>query len=139
MWINGTESIRSARWSRVVVLIQRPGEVVSKDELMQAVWGDAFADEANLSQSIFVLRKALWERASDICSRCEQPSVLRVLDALVSSLTRGHLDLSVTRVSAPQLADLLNAEMKPALGHVCVVIQIPVCFHDSTWRMGLIP
>lgn len=49
----------------LLVLIQRPGEVVSKDELMQAVWGDAFVEEANLSQSIFVLRRALGERASE--------------------------------------------------------------------------
>ena len=49
----------------LLVLIQRQGEVVSKDELMQAVWGDAFVEESNLSQSIFVLRKALGERASE--------------------------------------------------------------------------
>lgn len=49
----------------LLVLVQRPGEVVSKDELMRAVWGDAFVEESNLSQSIFVLRKALGERASE--------------------------------------------------------------------------
>lgn len=49
----------------LLVLIQRQGEVVSKDQLMQAVWGDAFVEESNLSQSIFVLRKALGERASE--------------------------------------------------------------------------
>lgn len=49
----------------LLVLIHHQGEVVSKDELMQAVWGDAFVEESNLSQSIFVLRKALGERASE--------------------------------------------------------------------------
>jgi len=49
----------------LLVLIQRAGEVVAKDELMQAVWGDAFVEESNLTQSIFVLRKALGERASE--------------------------------------------------------------------------
>jgi len=32
---------------------------------MQAVWGDAFVEEANLTQSIFVLRRTLGERAAE--------------------------------------------------------------------------
>src|SRR5215467_5601 len=49
----------------LLVLIHRRGEVVSKDELMQAVWRDTFVEESNLSQSVFVLRRALGERASE--------------------------------------------------------------------------
>ena len=48
-----------------MVLVQRRGEVVSKDELMKAVWPDAFVEEANLSQNVFVLRKALGERPKE--------------------------------------------------------------------------
>ena len=43
----------------LLLLIQREGEVVSKDDLMKAVWPDAFVEEGNLSQTIHVLRKAL--------------------------------------------------------------------------------
>jgi len=49
----------------LIVLVQHGGEVVSKDELMKAVWPDAFVEESNLSQNIFVLRKALGERAQE--------------------------------------------------------------------------
>jgi DNA-binding winged helix-turn-helix (wHTH) protein/Flp pilus assembly protein TadD len=49
----------------LIVLVQHRGEVVSKDELMRAVWPDAFVEEANLSQNVFVLRKALGERAQE--------------------------------------------------------------------------
>jgi DNA-binding winged helix-turn-helix (wHTH) protein/Tfp pilus assembly protein PilF len=49
----------------LIVLVQHRGEVVSKDELMKAVWPDAFVEEANLSQNVFVLRKALGERAQE--------------------------------------------------------------------------
>jgi DNA-binding winged helix-turn-helix (wHTH) protein len=49
----------------LVALIQRRGEVVSKDDLMKAVWPDSFVEEANLSQNIFILRKALGETAQD--------------------------------------------------------------------------
>jgi DNA-binding winged helix-turn-helix (wHTH) protein len=49
----------------LIVLVRRFGEVVSKDELMKLVWPDAFVEEANLSQNIFVLRKALGERPKE--------------------------------------------------------------------------
>jgi DNA-binding winged helix-turn-helix (wHTH) protein/Tol biopolymer transport system component len=47
----------------LLVLIARPG-VVTKDELMHAVWGDAFVEESNLTQSVFLLRKALTDTVS---------------------------------------------------------------------------
>src|SRR5205823_288211 len=45
----------------LLLLIQRSGEVVSKDELMQTVWPDSFVEESNLTQTVFMLRKALGE------------------------------------------------------------------------------
>ena len=45
----------------LIALIERPGEVVSKDELMARVWQDSFVEEANLSQNIYLLRKTLGE------------------------------------------------------------------------------
>lgn len=41
------------------VLVQNSEHMVSKDDLMKAVWPDTFVEEANLSQHIFVLRKTL--------------------------------------------------------------------------------
>ena len=49
----------------LIVLVRHAGKVVSKDELMKLVWPDAFVEEANLSQNIFVLRKALGERPKE--------------------------------------------------------------------------
>ena len=43
------------------LLIQSGGKVVTKDELMKAVWPDRFVEESNLTQTIFMLRKALGE------------------------------------------------------------------------------
>jgi TolB-like protein/DNA-binding winged helix-turn-helix (wHTH) protein len=40
-------------------LIQNPNRLVSKDELLQAVWGDTLVEEGNLTQYISHLRKAL--------------------------------------------------------------------------------
>ena len=41
------------------VLVERRGEVVTKEELIQAVWSDAFITEATLTQNIYTLRKVL--------------------------------------------------------------------------------
>jgi TolB-like protein/Flp pilus assembly protein TadD len=40
-------------------LVERAGEVVSKEDLLQSVWPDTHVEESNLAQSISVLRKAL--------------------------------------------------------------------------------
>ncbi|MEO8680597.1 MAG: tetratricopeptide repeat protein [Vicinamibacterales bacterium] len=48
----------------LVALIERRDRVVDKAELMQIVWPDSFVEEANLSQTIFVLRKTLGDEAS---------------------------------------------------------------------------
>src|SRR5215813_3450077 len=49
----------------LLVLIRRNTEVVTKDDLMKAVWPDTFVEEANLSRNIFMLRKALGESPQD--------------------------------------------------------------------------
>jgi len=49
----------------LLVLLQHPGEVVLKDDLMKSLWPDSFVEESNLSQNIFVLRKALGDKGGD--------------------------------------------------------------------------
>src|SRR5579864_7476216 len=49
----------------LLTLIRNSREIVSKDELMKAVWPDAFVEENNLSQNIFMLRKALGDVSGD--------------------------------------------------------------------------
>jgi len=43
----------------LLTLVERRDRVVDKSELMKLVWPDSFVEEANLSQTIFVLRKTL--------------------------------------------------------------------------------
>ena len=43
----------------LLVLVEHRGEVVDKDDLMQRLWPDSFVEEANLTQNIYMLRKAL--------------------------------------------------------------------------------
>ncbi len=41
------------------ILVKRNGSVISKKELMETLWPDAFVEESNLSQNIYTIRKAL--------------------------------------------------------------------------------
>lgn len=47
----------------LLVLAQRSGQVVLKDELLGLLWPDTFVEESNLGQHVFQLRKALGEQA----------------------------------------------------------------------------
>lgn len=47
------------------VLIQNRGKVMSKDELLAALWPDTIVEEANLTQSISTLRKILGDSPKD--------------------------------------------------------------------------
>ena len=43
----------------LLLLIGSRGDVVEKDDLMKSLWPDSFVEEANLTQNIYTLRKAL--------------------------------------------------------------------------------
>ena len=59
----GTETVALTpkAFEILLLLIQHSGEIVSKDEIMRAVWPDSFVEESNLTQTVFMLRKALGE------------------------------------------------------------------------------
>jgi serine/threonine-protein kinase len=43
----------------LAALLEQPGQVVPKEELLRRVWPDTFVEEANLSVNVSILRKAL--------------------------------------------------------------------------------
>ena len=49
----------------LLVLVRNSDRVVMKEELLNAVWADTFVQESNLTQNIFVLRKALGDDNGD--------------------------------------------------------------------------
>ena len=60
LYKNGTTvSLKPKVVETLVALIERCGEVISKDELMKRLWPDSFVEESNLSQNIYLLRKML--------------------------------------------------------------------------------
>lgn len=53
--------IKSKAFETLLFLVQRPGEIVSKSELLNTVWADTFVEENNLTQQISTLRKKFRE------------------------------------------------------------------------------
>jgi TolB-like protein/DNA-binding winged helix-turn-helix (wHTH) protein/Tfp pilus assembly protein PilF len=49
----------------LIFLVQNPNRLVTKEELLQAVWGNTFVEEGNLTQYISHLRKALGDNSED--------------------------------------------------------------------------
>ena len=43
----------------LVVLVERSGHLVEKDELMKTLWPDSFVEESNLTNNVWALRKTL--------------------------------------------------------------------------------
>ncbi len=54
-------SLTPKAFDTLAALLQHPGEVLTKEDLLARVWPDAFVEEAILSQNIYTLRKALQE------------------------------------------------------------------------------
>src|SRR5436190_21936806 len=56
-------SLSPKAFELLLLLVQSDGKILRKDELMQALWPDSFVQESNLTQTVFMLRKALGETA----------------------------------------------------------------------------
>ena len=55
--------LTSKAFDTLVLLIANRDRVVTKDELLRSVWPDVTVEDGNLTQQIFLLRKALGESA----------------------------------------------------------------------------
>jgi eukaryotic-like serine/threonine-protein kinase len=61
----GIVALNRRAFDVLLYLVQNPGKVVSRDELLKNVWPDTFVDENSLAQSISVLRRAIDEKPGD--------------------------------------------------------------------------
>src|ERR1700733_3019086 len=58
-------SLTPKAFDLLLFLVQKPNRLVTKDELLQAVWGDTFVEEGNLTPFNSHLRKALGDNSED--------------------------------------------------------------------------
>jgi TolB-like protein/DNA-binding winged helix-turn-helix (wHTH) protein/cytochrome c-type biogenesis protein CcmH/NrfG len=62
---DSTLSLTPKAFDVLLFLVQNPNRLVTKEELLQAVWGHTFVEEGNLTQYISHLRKALGDNSED--------------------------------------------------------------------------
>ena len=54
-------SLRGKVFDTLLVLVEHAGHLVTKQELLDAVWPEATVEENNLNHNVSILRKALGE------------------------------------------------------------------------------
>src|SRR5215469_3817244 len=60
LWHHGESVVLAPKvFETLLVLVQNSGRTLGKEELIHALWPETFVEEGNLSQNIFLLRKAL--------------------------------------------------------------------------------
>src|SRR5208282_649831 len=57
--------LNSRAFDVLLYLVQNPGKVLTRDELLKNVWQDAFVDESSLPQTVSLVRRALEEKPGD--------------------------------------------------------------------------
>jgi DNA-binding winged helix-turn-helix (wHTH) protein/tetratricopeptide (TPR) repeat protein len=100
---NQPVAVTPKAFETLLVLVRHSREVVSKDELMKALWPDAFVEESNLSQNIFTLRKALGDTPEDRRYIVTHPGKGYSFVAGVRTLTAGDEDLMITSRTRSQI------------------------------------
>jgi DNA-binding winged helix-turn-helix (wHTH) protein/tetratricopeptide (TPR) repeat protein len=63
-WRSESLPLNRKTFDLLVYLVDHANRVVGKDELLRALWPGSFVEESNLTQHIFLLRKALSRHAS---------------------------------------------------------------------------
>lgn len=58
-------SLTPKAFDMLLLLVEGGGKLIPKEELMNALWPDSHVEEANLTQTVFMLRKALGGAAAD--------------------------------------------------------------------------
>lgn len=91
-------ALTSKAFDTLVFLVENRDRVVTKDELLAGVWPDVVVEEGNLTQQIFLLRKALGESA-------QQPRYIATVPG------HGYRFAAPTRQISPELATAPKARL----------------------------
>ena len=115
----------------LLFLVQNPNRLVTKEELLQAVWGNTFVEEGNLTQYISHLRKALGDSPEDARS-------------IVTIARKGYqFTADVTVAEAADTAMQAKVQVSTAGGSLAITEAVLGSSGDKTvpkaprhWRKG---
>jgi eukaryotic-like serine/threonine-protein kinase len=119
----------------LLVLVRRGREVVSKEELLKKVWPDSFVEEANLSQHIFKLRKALGDTLEGQRYIVTLPGRGYRFAVPVRTITEGG-DVLIAQMRSR--AQVLIEEQEPEPVEIQPALP-PPAHAQPKWRIWLLP
>jgi hypothetical protein len=93
----------------LIVLLERPGQLVSKQELMARVWPNLFVEPANLTVHISALRRALCDGRDGKSVHYQYPWARLLLRRLNQGARRRELNAeqpALRRPLCPRLAEI---------------------------------
>src|SRR5262245_36344693 len=117
LWRGGrTVPLTSKAFDLLLALVENKDREVSKEELIERVWGDQIVEEGNLTVTMSYLRKALGERANDHRFIVTIPGrgyrfVAEVSDLeaqrefIIESRTAAHVTIEEEVISEPALPE----------------------------------
>ena len=88
-------------YDTLLILVESGGRLLSKDQLMKALWPDSFVEESNLTQQISMLRKALGE-------------VFGEYRYIVTVAGRGYRFAEEVKIRPAENAEMADAASMPA-------------------------
>jgi DNA-binding winged helix-turn-helix (wHTH) protein/tetratricopeptide (TPR) repeat protein len=119
----------------LLVLVRRGREVVSKEELLKEIWPDSFVEEANLSQHIFKLRKALGDTLEGERYIVTLPGRGYRFAVPVRTITEGG-DVLIAQMRSR--AQVLIEEQVPEPVEIQPALP-PPAYAQPKWRTWLLP
>jgi len=133
----------------LLFLAQNPNRLITKDELLKAVWGDTFVEEGNLTQYISHLRKALTDNSEDsrlivtISRKGYQFTADVVLSKVADIPKRDAAQVLTSGVSTPGIAVETKAKKENSPSEAQSVLELPkinavIPRPGSRWRIGAV-
>jgi TolB-like protein/DNA-binding winged helix-turn-helix (wHTH) protein len=119
--------LRSQSAEVLSVLTARPGEIVSKDALMQAVWPDTFVTDDSLTQCIADIRRALGDDAHVIVETVPKRGYRLNADPSDAAGSNAVAGTERARTRSPRRGFILAAI-------VLVAAAIGAYYGADTWR-----
>lgn len=123
----------------LLLLVQKSGHVVEKDELMQTVWPDTFVEDSNLTQNVFTLRRVLGEAHDERQYIETVPKRGYRFVADVRKLELEPTDLLIEEEEAdfvlPSTVNNLPAQLTSLVGRKAELAEIGSLLRQSNLRM----
>jgi TolB-like protein/DNA-binding winged helix-turn-helix (wHTH) protein len=124
-------NLRSQSAEVLSVLAARPGEIVSKDALMQAVWPDTFVTDDSLTQCIADIRRALGD---------DEHVIVETLPKRGYRLNADPLDAGPNAIAGTERAKTRSSPRNLILAAIILVaVAIGAYYGTETWRAAPVP